>query len=73
MPDTVAEDLPLIVEPAPLSVQDRCDRCQAQAKARVILNSGGELLFCAHHAKKYETALAPLAASIFIEEDATGS
>lgn len=39
-----------------LSAADRCDRCGAQAKVRVLLGAG-ELIFCAHHAKAYEDAL----------------
>ena len=35
-----------------LTTVDRCDRCGAQAYVRVVLGaSGGELLFCAHHAR----------------------
>ena len=40
-----------------LTAADRCDRCGAQAYLRVTLNSGGELLFCGHHAKAYEDKL----------------
>ena len=43
-------------EPATLTHADRCDRCGAQARVRVVLASG-DLLFCAHHAKAYETTL----------------
>ncbi len=42
--------------PATLSSADRCDRCGAQARVRVVLASG-ELIFCAHHAKAYEAKL----------------
>jgi hypothetical protein len=41
---------------APLSAADRCDRCSAQARTRVVLATG-DLLFCAHHAKAYEPQL----------------
>ena len=44
-----------------LTAVDRCDRCGAQAYLRVTLNSGGELLFCGHHAKKHEAKLRPMA------------
>ena len=40
-----------------LSAADRCDRCGAQAYIRARLNSGGELLFCGHHAKRHELKL----------------
>jgi hypothetical protein len=52
-----------------LTALDRCDRCGAQAYLRVTLNSGGELLFCAHHGKKYEESLRPIAADIHDETD----
>ena len=40
-----------------LTAADRCDRCGAQAYVRARLNAGGELLFCAHHARKHLPAL----------------
>ena len=44
-----------------LTTADRCDRCGAQAYVRVVLGaSGGELLFCAHHARAVEPNLRPL-------------
>ncbi|KRE78763.1 hypothetical protein [Arthrobacter sp. Soil763] len=44
-----------------LTTVDRCDRCGAQAYVRVVLEaSGGELLFCAHHARAVEPNLRPL-------------
>lgn len=52
-----------------LTAADRCDRCGAQAYIRVELNSGGELLFCAHHARKYEDKLRAVAVDI---QDETG-
>ena len=39
-----------------LTAADRCDRCGAQARVRVVLASG-DLLFCGHHAKSYEENL----------------
>jgi hypothetical protein len=45
----------------PLNSLDRCDRCGAQAYVRVVLaTSGGELLFCGHHARAIEAKLRPL-------------
>ncbi|MBA2445943.1 MAG: hypothetical protein H0V49_11525 [Nocardioidaceae bacterium] len=43
---------------------DRCDRCGAQAYVRVELLSGGELLFCAHHAREHADKLQAVASSI---------
>jgi hypothetical protein len=47
-----------VTPPAPstLTHADRCDRCGAQARVRVVLGSG-DLMFCAHHAKAYEDKL----------------
>ena len=48
----------------PLKAADRCDRCGAQAFVRVRLNSGGELLFCAHHGREHAPRLKEVAAEI---------
>lgn len=48
----------------PLTAADRCDRCGAQAYLRVTLPSGGELLFCAHHARAHEDRLRQVALRI---------
>ena len=50
-----------------LTAMDRCDRCGAQAYLRVELSSGGELLFCAHHASMHREKLAQVAARIHDE------
>ena len=56
------------VAPAPtLSAADRCDRCGAQAYLRVELQSGGELLFCAHHAREHGDKLREVAANVVDE------
>ncbi|APU13751.1 MULTISPECIES: DUF7455 domain-containing protein [Actinoalloteichus] len=47
-----------------LTAADRCDRCGAAAQVRAVLPSGGELLFCGHHAREHETRLRELAADI---------
>jgi hypothetical protein len=47
-----------------LVAADRCDRCGAQAHVRVLLPSGGELLFCAHHGRVHEAKLRELEAAI---------
>jgi hypothetical protein len=58
------------VAPSPqFTALDRCDRCGAQAYVRVELTSGGELLFCAHHAREHADELQRVAASI---QDETG-
>lgn len=40
-----------------LTAADRCDRCGAGAKVRAVLPSGGELLFCGHHARAHADKL----------------
>jgi hypothetical protein len=54
---------------AALSAADRCDRCGAQAYLRVELQSGGELLFCAHHAREHGDKLRAIAANVTDETD----
>ena len=57
----------VILEQTPLNAVDRCDRCGAQAYVRATLLNGGELLFCAHHAKEYSERLKTVAANIHDE------
>ena len=56
-----------IAPPVSLNAADRCDRCGAQAYVRAELTSGGELLFCAHHAREHEEKLREIAISIHDE------
>ena len=53
----------------PLTAADRCDRCGAQAYLRVELARGGELLFCAHHAREHGDKLREIAISVHDETD----
>lgn len=58
------------VAPGPsLTAEDRCDRCGAQAYIRVELNSGGELLFCAHHGREHADKLRSVAVTIHDESE----
>lgn len=45
-----------------LNATDRCDSCGAQAYIAAEVN-GSELLFCAHHGRKYEEKLKEVATS----------
>ena len=36
---------------------DRCDRCCADGCVSVLLRSGLDLVFCAHHAREFENEL----------------
>lgn len=67
--DVTAVLTPDLLPDDALSALDRCDRCGAQAYLRVTLASGGELLFCAHHGKKYEEGLRSISAQIHDETD----
>jgi hypothetical protein len=51
----------------PLTALDRCDRCGAQAYMRVTLESGAELLFCAHHAREHGDKLREIAKHVHDE------
>ena len=52
---------------AALTAADRCDRCGAQAYLRVELQTGGELLFCAHHAREHGDKLKQIAITVIDE------
>jgi hypothetical protein len=67
---------------APLSLADRCDAsavawrsngrtgrgaCGAQGFIRAVLPSGKDLVFCAHHGREQEAALAAAGAAIHDE------
>ena len=55
-----------------LTAADRCDRCGAQAYLRVELQTGGELLFCAHHAREHGDALKQVAVTVHDETHKLG-
>ena len=54
----------LVLDTTPLNALDRCDRCGAQAYVRAVMANVFELLFCGHHAKKYQEGLANVATRI---------
>jgi len=56
---TSAEPTPVVHR---LTAADRCDSCGAQAYIAAEVN-GSELLFCAHHGRKYEEKLRSVATS----------
>ena len=56
-----------VAQTTPLTAADRCDRCGAQAYLRVLLRSGGELLFCAHHAREHDSKIRQIADEIHDE------
>ena len=54
---------------SPLTAADRCDRCGAQAYVRATMESGFDLLLCAHHFRENETRLRKVAAEIHDESE----
>ena len=53
----------------PLTAQDRCDRCGAQAYVRATLPNGTALLFCGHHGNAHRPSLLVAGASLHDETD----
>ena len=53
-----------------LTAADRCDRCGAGARVRAVLPTGGELLFCGHHANEHADRLREMNATIVSEAEA---
>jgi hypothetical protein len=54
---------------SPLTAEDRCDRCGAQAYVRTTMESGFDLLLCAHHFRENEPRLREIAVNIQDESD----
>jgi len=54
-------------KPVPPSAADRCDRCGARARVRVVL-SGGDLVFCGHHARAYDATIRTVAREVVPSE-----
>ena len=59
----------LTLEAPRLTAHDRCDRCGAQAYVQVTLQAGGELMFCAHHARAHGEALKDVASEYLDETE----
>ncbi|MEX2289962.1 MAG: hypothetical protein WD794_06505 [Mycobacteriales bacterium] len=57
------------VDATPLTAQDRCDRCGAQAYLRATLPAGPELLFCGHHGNAHRPSLLVAGAALHDESD----
>ncbi|MGU3433350.1 hypothetical protein ACNHUS_10055 [Actinomycetes bacterium M1A6_2h] len=62
--------MPGLLTETTLSAADRCDRCGAGARVRAVLESGGELLFCRHHANEHQDRLQQMNATIVADADA---
>lgn len=62
MTPTLIQDT--ILSAATLTAADRCDRCGARASTRVVLAGGNDLVFCGHHARRYDAALRAIAVEV---------
>ena len=62
-PAPIKEELPRV---ATLTFQDRCDSCGAQAYVTVLFETG-ELNFCGHHYRTYESKLSTSAVRVVDE------
>jgi hypothetical protein len=56
-----------IVEERELTLNDRCDSCQAAAKVVATFISG-ELLFCGHHARENKDSLTSKSIKVYDPE-----
>ncbi|AOZ72685.1 hypothetical protein BK816_04755 [Boudabousia tangfeifanii] len=68
----MTEEKTIATAPEPettLSSLDRCDACGAQAYVRVQVGATGQLLFCAHHARKHAPVLTEVAQIIEDQSD----
>jgi hypothetical protein len=59
MTSSVAKKLlsPIPEKPAELTLNDRCDRCGAEALVRIVFPDGKDLIMCNHHTNEHELAL----------------
>jgi hypothetical protein len=55
------------VEERELTLNDRCDACQAAAKVVATLLNG-ELMFCGHHAREYKNSLTAKSLKVYDPE-----
>lgn len=53
------------------AADERCDRCSAAGKLRIMIAGGGELVFCGHHANKYAEDLVKIAVQVAPDSDFT--
>ena len=67
--DATNDPMNLTLEAPRLTAHDRCDRCGAQAYVQVLLEAGGELMFCAHHARAHQEAFTSVASEVIDETE----
>ncbi|MBB5872396.1 hypothetical protein F4553_005830 [Allocatelliglobosispora scoriae] len=51
------------------AADERCDRCNAAGKLRIVMAGGGELVFCGHHANKYAEDLVKITVTAAADAD----
>lgn len=68
MTPTLTPPLEMVAGP---SAQERCDRCNAAGKLRIVLAGGGELIFCGHHANRYAEDLVKITVQFATDPDFT--
>jgi len=51
------------------SADERCDRCAAAGKVRIVIAGGGDLVFCGHHANRYAPELSKIAVQVGTDPD----
>ncbi len=56
-------------ETAAPAADERCDRCNASGKLRIVLAGGSELVFCGHHANRYAEDLVKITVDYSTEPD----
>ncbi|MBM7825504.1 hypothetical protein JOD55_001331 [Arcanobacterium pluranimalium] len=64
--NTVLE--PVVEDEKQLTALDRCDACGAQAYV-VVTMPFGELMFCAHHARKHRAKIDEVATRVLDQTD----
>lgn len=57
---------PMVRSRSELRPADRCDSCGAQAYVAAVVD-GTELLYCGHHANRFESGLRKVASSFYDE------
>jgi hypothetical protein len=74
LPEEEAMTPTLMPQPAaaaPPAADERCDRCSAAGKLRIVIAGGGELVFCGHHANKYAPDLVRITVEAAVAPDFT--
>ena len=66
---TVAGETPSARESTPPAAEERCDRCNAAGKLRIVLAGGGDLVFCGHHANQFAPELVKIAVEVIAAPD----